>query len=213
MDSFYYNLKGLNLMGEINMYYERYRANTEIWNGIPTLNLGAITIRPFYLNQIETEAKFLLINNNDELVRRYLPSMFVENEEQAMSILEDFILRFQVKRSILFCITNTQSAIPYGYIICDSPEAFNPATKKAMGDWSISFLIKSDLRKQGIVYKCVANVLTYLQKMEVPRVYFFVDKANTASINLLTTKIKAIQVDVIHPTLKFGIRLRRDVEL
>lgn len=191
------------------MYFERYKADHTIFEGIPKIDMGGTILRGILPHMLEAESKMYLINSKDELTRKYLPAAYADNEEEALKKLNDYIDRFLLKAGILFSIATKEKSIPVGYILCNSPATVYPDSKEAINDWTIDFWLREQVRGRGIMTAAVYNVLGYLQRMEVPRVYAFVDKTNEISIKILK-KCHMIQVDETYDKkmYKFGIRLK-----
>lgn len=167
------------------MYSEELKSNYKIWESIPKIDLGGTGLRGLKLDKIEIEAKYYLRNSNDQLVKKYLPGVFVNNESESLAKLNDFIKRFILRGSILFSLVSKENNIPVGYVLCHSPRLTYLDSEEKIGNWSLDFWILEKARGRGIMTAAVYNVLAYLQKMEVPIVYAFTDKSNLASIKVL----------------------------
>jgi RimJ/RimL family protein N-acetyltransferase len=191
------------------MYSDELKSNYKIWESIPKIDLGGTGLRGLIIDKIEIEAKYYLRNSNDELVKKYLPGVFVSNEQESIEKLDDFVKRFLLRGSILFSLVDKASNVPAGYVLCHSPRLTYLGSEEKIGDWSIDFWMLEQARGRGIMTAAVYNVLAYLQEMEVPLVYAFTDKTNLASMRVLEKcNMKIIDETGDGKMYKYAVRLK-----
>jgi RimJ/RimL family protein N-acetyltransferase len=167
------------------MYFEKYKVDMQIFEGIPTIDMGGTVLRGIFPNLVETEAKAYLLNSKESLVKKFLPGAYVETEEQALDKLHDYVQRYLLRASILFCVATKEKQIPVGYVLCNSPVMTYQNSNRIINDWTIDFWLAERARGRGIMIAAAYNALVYLNKMKVPGVYAFTDKENAKSINIL----------------------------
>lgn len=195
------------------MYVEEYKANYRIFLDFPRIDMGGSIIRGVFENMLETESEIYYLNSKDELVKKFLPEAYVESNDQALNKMYSYQERRMFKVGILMCIATKDKQIPFGYILCNSPLAGYPGTTKRIDDWTIDFWLSEKARGKGVMTASVYNILSYLKKMEVPRVYAYVDKSNERSIKLLQ-KCNMVLINETPNMYKFGIRLKsREIPL
>lgn len=168
------------------MYISKYKADTDMFDKIPTIKIGQIMLRSIYPNKIDIEAKYYHRISCDSLVKQYLPGAYTENEEQALKKIDEYIHRTLSGASVLFCIARTDDKKPIGYILCNSPIMNFHNSKEQIGDWTIDFWLHPDIRGNGIMTVSVMYVLDHMQKMQIPKVYAYTEKENIKSVKVLT---------------------------
>lgn len=190
------------------MYIPKYKTDNRMFDEIPTINLGPIMLRSIYPNQIEIEAKYYHAISCDPLVKNYLPGAYVENENDALLKIEEYIHRTLSGASVLFCIARTDNKSPIGYILCNSPILnFNNSDEK-VGNWTIDFWLHKNNRGKGIMTISVQNVLAHMQKMLIPKVFAYTDKSNKESIKVLNRcSMKIIDETIDNKMYIFGVLL------
>lgn len=194
------------------MYSDRYQASIDIFQSIPYIEMGKVTLRGFILEKINMEAKFYLQNSSDKLVKKYLPKVYVSNENEAKKVINELIDRFIFKACIPFTIAEKERKFPIGYVLCNSPLLVYEDTKTPMNEWTIDFWINEEIRNYGICSAAVWNVLLFLKRMLVKEVYAFVDKENTASIRVLEKCGMYLHEEVSNKKMwKYKINLETDI--
>lgn len=188
------------------MYYERYKANIEIFNDVPKIDLGGVVLRSLIPNKIEVEAQVYLQISKSNLVRQFLPNAYVSTEAEAMDKMRYFVEAFLLKQGFLFCIAIKETNVPIGYVLCNSPLQVYSDGKTPIGDWTVNYWIAEYASGKGITDVALHNTLRYLKQMEVPRVFAFVDKTNERGIKLLDKSImKFIDATSMQNMYKYGI--------
>lgn len=199
---------------DVPIYFERYKANIQIFKNIPTLEVGEVILRGFYPSLLDTEEDmFYKISSRLDL-KEFLPGAYAESKDDATKIVDNLITKFIIKRCLPFCVAEKKSKIPIGYILCHTPIATYPNSNEEIGDWTIDFWLEKKYEGSGIMSASVYNLMAYLQEMEVPRVYAFVDKHNHKSISLLE-KCKFIKVSETYDKKmwRYGVKLKRESSL
>jgi len=143
-----------------------------------------------------------------EEVKQYLPEAYVVSKERAKDKIFEFIQRMLLNRCLFFCIAEKATKIPLGYVICHSPLVTYKNSNEQIGDWTIDFWLGKDFEGKGIMGKSLIGILTYLQKMEVPFVFAFVEKRNYKSIKVLEQcQFLRIASTNDNKNWKYGIKL------
>jgi RimJ/RimL family protein N-acetyltransferase len=196
------------------MYLERYKACHTIFEGIPKLDLGGVSLRGLLLDKIDLESKVYNIISNDLLVKKFLPGAYCANETEAKSKLNEYINHFLLKACIPFAIISNKNFVPIGYVLCNSPLVNYKDSDERINDWTIDFWLGESVRGQRIMEHILYRVLGYLQSKEVDRVYMYVDKDNYPSIRIIE------KCSLIHlgesgdgKLYKYGVKLKKDVSL
>lgn len=189
------------------MYYVNYKANYDIFDRIPEIDMGSIVLRAV-VSESESEAQAYLQNSNNNSVKKYLPNAYVETEEAAFGKMHDFARSFLMKKSILFAIALKENPFPIGYILCSSPLQTFTSSDLTMDEWTIDFWLAESSRHQGIMKVAINTVLNYLKSKNVAKVFAFADKRNSTSINLLKKcNMEYIDDSSIKDMMTFGIKL------
>ena len=196
----------------MDIYLDIYKANADIFTKIPVLQLNdSIEIRGINPNFIDTEAKYYLLNSNDELIKKYLPGAYVETIDESKEKINEFINRFLLSSSILFCIASKQTHVPVGYILCHSPLSSFQNSNEKTNEWLIDFWLNKEQRGRGLMYASIYTVCNYLKQMEVPALYAYSDKFNLDSIKALQKSQFIILGETIDRKMyKFGVILNRE---
>ena len=190
------------------MYIPKYKTDTDMFDKIPFIKIGQIMLRSIYPDKIEIEAKFYHIISCDPLIKRYLPGAYTENVEQAINKVEEYINRTLSGASVLFCIARTDDKKPIGYILCNSPITNYQDRQDRIGDWTIDFWLHTSVRGHGIMTQSIIHLLDHMQKMQIPKVYAYVQKENLKSINVLTKcGMKIVDETEDNKMFKMGILL------
>ena len=189
------------------MYYMSYKADYDIFDGIPEIDMGSIVLRGV-VSESESEAKAYLQNSHNKSVQKYLPNAYVETMEAAFGKMHDFARAFLMKKGILFAIALKKDPSPIGYILCSSPLQTFTSSDLTMDEWTIDFWLAESSRDQGIMKVAINTVLGYLKSKNVKTVFAFADKKNRTSINLLRKcNLEYIDDTSIKDMMTFGIKL------
>ncbi len=192
------------------MYIEDYQADSEIFEEIPTLDLGPhFVLRPIFPSQFNYEIKEYLENCNDEEIKHFLPKHYADSEQLAKKILNEFLDRMIFRAGILFCVAHKQKKVTLGYIMFNSPRAVVVEKSSDPAEWTIDFWASKKIRGQGIMYVAINKAMLYLQKMQVPFVFAYVDKKNLRTLRLMEKlQFTCIGENVDKSMYKFGVRLK-----
>jgi RimJ/RimL family protein N-acetyltransferase len=195
----------------MDIYLDIYKANADIFTKIPVLHLNdSIEIRGIHPNYIDAEAKYYLLNSNDELIKKYLPGAFVETIDESIEKIYEFAKRFVLRSSILFCIASKETHVPVGYILCNSPLSSFQNSNEKINEWLIDFWLNKEQRGRGLMYASIYTVCNYLKQMEVPALYAYSDKINLDSIKVLQKSQFILHGETIDRKMyKFGVILNR----
>jgi len=102
----------------------------EMYKSIPAGN--ELMLKPIVPDTIDSEAFFYKLNTHNEGVKKYLPSVYVESEEEAKKKLLDFITRQLLRGTLFYCIHLTPKPLPVGYIHFSTP-----FTATGLDGWSV----------------------------------------------------------------------------
>jgi RimJ/RimL family protein N-acetyltransferase len=189
------------------LYYAGYKANYEIFEKIPEIDMGSLVLRGL-VSDSESEAAAYFANANNSSVKKYLPNAYAESEEAAFGKIHDFARSFLLKKGILFAIALKENPSPIGYILCNSPLQTFTSSEITIDEWSIDFWLAETARDQGIMRVAINSVLNYLKEMGVTQVFAFADKKNGTSINLLRKcNLEYIDDSTIQKMMTFAIKL------
>jgi RimJ/RimL family protein N-acetyltransferase len=189
------------------MYYDSYKANYDIFDHIPEIDMGSLVLRGL-VSDSECEAKAYLENSKNNSVKKFLPNAYVESEEAAFGKMHDFARRFLLKKGILFAIALKEDPSPIGYILCNSPLQTFTSSDLTMDEWTIDFWLTETSRHQGIMKVAINTALNYLKSKNVTKVFAFADKRNRTSINLLQKcNMEFIDDSSVKDMMTFGIQL------
>ncbi len=189
------------------MYYSNYKANYNIFDEIPEIDMGSLVLRGL-VSDSAFEAKAYFENSHNNSVKKFLPNAYVETGEAAFGKMHDFARSFLLKKGILFAIALKEDPSPIGYILCNSPLQTFTASEIAIDEWTINFWLAETSRHQGIMRVAINAVLTYLKSMSVTQVFAFADKKNRTSINLLQKcNLEYIDDSSVQKMMTFGIKL------
>ncbi len=166
------------------MYLPELKCKAEMFDIIPTIKIGDIKLRPIIFSQIEFEAKCYNIISSDSLVEKFLPGAYTTDKREAFSKLVDSIRMKDAKNAVLFCISLLDDR-PLGYIDCNSPLTYYHGSNEKIGQWTINFWLHKNMRGRGFMTLGIRYLLDHMQKMQIPKVYAYVDKTNTNSIKVL----------------------------
>jgi RimJ/RimL family protein N-acetyltransferase len=195
----------------LTMYFEEYQADSEIFEGIPTLDLGPqFVLRPINPSQFEYEIKEYVENCNDEEIRQFLPKHYADTEQLAKKILHEFLDRMIFRAAILFCVALREKKATLGYVMLNSPKAVILEKTNQPAEWTMDFWASKKIRGMGIMYAAIHKCMWYMQKMQVPFVFAYVDKTNLKTIRLMENLKFTLMGENPDKTMyKFGVRLKR----
>lgn len=190
------------------MYISKYKTDNRMFDEIPTIKIGPIMLRSIYPNRVELEAKFYHAISSDPLIKKYLPGAYVENEQEAIIKIEEYIHRTLSGASVLFCIAKTDNKTPIGYILCNSPILNYDNSDEKVGDWTIDFWLHKNNRGKGIMTIAIQNILAHMQTMQIPKVFAYTDKSNKESIRVLNRcSMKVVDETIDNKMFIFGVLL------
>ncbi len=189
------------------MYYDSYKADYDIFDRVPEIDMGSLVLRGLVPDS-ECEAKAYLQNSNNNSVKKYLPNAYVESEEAAFGKMHDFTRSFLLKKKILFAIALKEDPSPIGYVLCNSPLQTFTSSDLLIDEWTIDFWLAETSRHQGIMKVAINTVLNYLKSKNVTKVFAFANKKNRTSINLLQKcNLEFIDDSSVKDMMTFGIKL------
>ncbi len=189
------------------MYYAGYKANYDIFDKIPEIDMGSLVLRGLVADSA-SEAKAYFENANNNSVKKYLPNAYAATEEAAFGKIHDFARSFLLKKGLLFAIALKENPSPIGYILCNSPLQTFTSSDITIDEWSIDFWLAEAARDQGIMRVAINTVLSYLKGMGVTQVFAFADHRNQTSINLLRKcNMEYIDDSSVQKMLTFAIKL------
>ncbi len=162
-------------------YDKRIKADSEIFEKIRFISVGdEIILKPIIPQLIEEEGILYLFNTNNAGVKKYLPSVYVENKEQAMKKLLEFDRRMLLKQSLFYSIRFKQRPLPIGYIHLNTP-----LTPTGLESWTVDYWMADAMQGRGIMASSLSQILAYLQEYSVAEVKALVNTDNTKSISTL----------------------------
>ncbi len=207
IESFANEYTDLSPLKSTVLYYAGYKANYEIFEKIPEIDMGSLVLRAL-VSDSASEAEAYFTNANNSSVQKYLPNAYVETEEAAFGKIHDFARSFLLKKGILFAIALKENPSPIGYILCNSPLQTFTSSEITIDEWSIDFWLGETARDKGIMRVAINSILNYLKEMGVRQVFAFADKKNRSSINLLRKcNLEYIDDSTIQKMMTFGIKL------
>ena len=162
-------------------YDNQLKADTEIFEKIRFIPVGdEIILKPIMSELLDEEAMFYLVNTKTEGVKKYLPSVYAENQEQAKQKLLDFMQRMLLRGSLFYCIRDARAPFPLGYIHINSP-----LTPTGLDSWTVDFWLGNNSQGNGLMAASLWHLLSYLQKYQVQEVKALVHADNIKSVNVL----------------------------
>lgn len=162
-------------------YDSKLKVDLDVFKDSVSIDMGVnYFLTPIYHLMVDNEAMLYAVNCNNDNLKKYLPSVFADNSENAKKILLGFLGSTAYKRSLLLCIRQKPQKFPIGYINLNFP---NAAT--GQDNWSVNFWLGPLMQNKGIMSVALSHALLYLQKYEVPEVEAVVDINNIDAIKVL----------------------------
>lgn len=163
-------------------YSNELKCNSDIFNFFKPIHISEdLIITWLYQDQLEIESKMLFNVSNNIEVKEFLPGIFVNSEIEAKKKFVDLLGRQIFKHALTFCIRITETKMPIGYVILNSP-----ISDYNLNEWVIDFWLIPKYRGGNIMTVAIYNILNYSKEKGIKSILAQVESNNEKALNLLS---------------------------
>lgn len=163
-------------------YDSKLLVDTKLFEKTPILHIGSVFLDPLSPEEIQKEITFYYMCSSTEGVKKYLPSSYTTNLENAEKKLYVYISRMSLQLGILYRIRLEGSGITIGYIYLTTALGNREFSK-----WMLDFWLWDKYEGNGIMTTSIINILDVLHDNKVPEIYSIVNSSNRKSKQVLNS--------------------------